>query len=91
MMCFWYNDCMVRKKKDISVKVDNATNEGLETDTSATAGFVDSLIDTFKDKGALLEAQKLVNASDKTSELDLILNNEEHTPEYQRFKNMHVR
>lgn len=82
---------MAHKNKDISVKVDSATSEALEADTLASAEFVDNLIDTFKDKGALLEAQRLVNASDKTSELDLILNNEEHTPEYQRFKNMHVR
>ena len=81
---------MAHKNKDISVKVDSATSEALEADTLASAEFVDNLIDTFKDKGALLEAQRLVNASDKTSELDLILNNEEHTPEYQRFKNMHV-
>ena len=82
---------MAHKNKDISVKVDSATSEALEADTLASAEFVDNLIDTFIDKGALLEAQRLVNASDKTSELDLILNNEEHTPEYQRFKNMHVR
>ena len=82
---------MANKKKDISVKVDNATNEGLKADTSASAEFVDSLINTFKDKGALLEAQRLAEASDKTAEIDLILNDEEHTPEYQRFKNLHVK
>ena len=82
---------MANKKKDISVKVDNAANEGLEADTSACARFVDSLIDTFKDKGALLEVQRLVEASDKTAEIDLILNDEEHTPEYQCFKNLHVK
>jgi len=83
---------MARKKKDdIEVKVENVSSEGLEVDTSASMGFVDGLIDTFKDKGALLEAQRLVEASDKTAEIDLILNDEEHTPEYQRFKNLHVK
>jgi len=82
---------MANKKKDISVKVDNAQNEGLEVDTSASAGFVDSLIDTFKDKGALLETQRLAETSDKTSELDLILNDEEHTLEYNRFKDLPVK
>ena len=83
---------MARKKKDdIEVKVENVSSEGLEVDTSASKGFVDGLIDTFKDKGALLEAQRLVEASDKTAEIDLILNDEEHTPEYQRFKNLHVK
>ena len=83
---------MARKKKDdIEVKVENVSSEGLEVDTSASMGFVDGLIDTFKDKGALFEAQRLVEASDKTAEIDLILNDEEHTPEYQRFKNLHVK
>lgn len=83
---------MARKKKDdIEVKVENVSSEGLEVDTSASMGFVDGLIDTFKDKGALLEAQRLIEASDKTAEIDLILNDEEHTPEYQRFKNLHVK
>ena len=43
---------------------------------------VDDIIETFKDKGALLEAQRLVEAKDKTAELDLILYNEELSEEY---------
>ena len=91
-MYLWYSDYMARKKKDdIEVKVDKATNEDLEVDTSASAGFVASIIDTFKDKQPLLEAQRLAEASDKSAEIDLILNDEKHTPEYQRFKNSHVK
>ena len=73
---------MAHKNKDISVKVDSATSGALEADTLASAEFVDNLIDTFKDKGALLEAQRLVEAKDKTAEFDLIFNDEEHSKEY---------
>ena len=51
--------------------------------------FVNLLIDTFRGGAyCLLEALRLVKAKDKDSELDLILNDEQHSIEYdnkQRF------
>lgn len=74
---------MKRKKtEDIKVSVDSVSSDNLKIDETASSKFVDDIIETFKDKGALLEAQRLVEAKDKTAELDLILNNEEHSEEY---------
>lgn len=81
---------MVKKKnkEEIPVKVDSVPSEGLEVDKSTSMGFVDNLIETFKDKGALLEAKRILDSKDKSAELDLILNDEEHTPEYQIFQQL---
>ena len=74
---------MKRKKtEDIKVSVDSVSSDNLKVDETASSKFVDDIIETFKDKGALLEDQRLVEAKDKTAELDLILNNEEHSEEY---------
>lgn len=74
---------MKRKKtEDIKVSVDSVSSDNLKVDETASSKFVDDIIEAFKDKGALLEAQRLVEAKDKTAELDLILNNEEHSEEY---------
>lgn len=74
---------MKRKKtEDIKVSVDSVSSDNLKIDETASSKFVDDIIETFKDKGALLETQRLVEAKDKTAELDLILNNEEHSEEY---------
>lgn len=74
---------MKRKKtEDIKVSVDSVSSDNLKVDETASSKFIDDIIETFKDKGALLEAQRLVEAKDKTAELDLILNNEEHSEEY---------
>ena len=75
---------MKRKKtEDIKVSVDSVSSDNLKVDKTASSKFVDDIIETFKDKGALLEveAQRLVKAKDKAAELDLILNNEEHSEE----------
>lgn len=83
-----YNESMKKEKdkNEIPVKVDNISNEGLEADETASKNFVDGLIETFKDKGALLEAKRLIEAKDKTAELDLILNDEVHTQEYLEYQ-----
>ena len=74
---------MKRKKtEDIKVSVDSVSSDNLKVDETASSKFVDDIIETFKDKGALLEPQRLVEAKDKAAELDLILNNEEHSEEY---------
>ena len=74
---------MKRKKtEDIKVSVDSVSSDNLKVNETASSKFVDDIIETFKDIGALLEAQRLVEAKDKTAELDLILNNEEHSEEY---------
>ncbi len=74
---------MKRKKTEyIKVSVDSVSSDNLKIDETASSKFVDDIIETFKDKGALLEAQRLVEAKDKTAELDLILYNEELSEEY---------
>lgn len=70
------------KKENIKVSVESVSSDNLKLNEAASLKFVDDIIETFKDKGALLEAQRLVEAKDKIAELDLILNNEEHSEEY---------
>lgn len=78
---------MKRKKiEDINVDVESVSSDNLKIDEEASSKFVDDIIATFKDKGALLEAQRLVEAKDKIAELDLILNNEEHSNEYLAYR-----
>lgn len=71
-----------KKKEDIKVSVESVSSDNLKLDEVASLKFIDDIIETFKDKGALLEAQRLVEAKNKITELDLILNNEEHSEEY---------
>ena len=60
---------MKRKKtEDIKVSVDSVSSDNLKVDETASSKFVDDIIETFKDKGALLEAQRLVEAKDKTAD-----------------------
>ena len=78
---------MKRKKiEDINVDVESVSSDNLKIDEEDSSKFVDDIIATFKDKGALLEAQRLVEAKDKTAELVLILNNEEHSNEYLAYR-----
>lgn len=74
---------MKKKNKDIEVKVETVSNEGLKIDKTASMKFVDDLIETFKEESTALEANRLVNAPEKNSELDLILNDEEHSSEHE--------
>lgn len=74
---------MANKKKEkptFNVDVDNSNNPnstGVET-------FLKSLVETFQQgKYCLLEALRLSKAKDKEAEFDLMLNDEEHSDEYQ--------
>lgn len=77
---------MTRKKDKLEFKVDvNTTDKPILEPQS----FIQSVFQNFQ-QGAycLLEALRLVNAKDKDKELDLILNDEQHSSEYktkQRF------
>lgn len=73
---------MVKKKKEIILKIEVVSNGEQETDEVAINEFVDSLIDTFKEKCALLEAKRIVNAKYPNTEINLILSNEENIEEY---------
>lgn len=79
---------MANKKKDepaFNVDVNNSDN----LNSIETKSFMQSIVENFQ-QGAycLLEALRLVKAKDKNSELDLVLNDEQHSVEYkakQRF------
>lgn len=76
-----------RKKEEPTFNVD--VNNSDKFNSIETRSFIQSLVENFQ-QGAycLLEALRLVKAKDKNSELDLILNDEQHSVEYkarQRF------
>ncbi len=75
-----------KKKEEIPVRVSSVSSEGFAVDEAALTSFIANLIETFKDKGAFLEAKRLSEAKDKVAELDLILNDEEHCQEYQIYQ-----
>lgn len=72
---------MTRKKDkpEFKVEVNNTDNSTIEPQS-----FIQALVQNFQ-QGAycILEALRLVNAEDKDKELDLILNDEQHSPEYE--------
>jgi len=69
-----------KEKPTFNVDVNNSNN----FNSIEAKSFIQSLIKTFQ-QGAycILEALRLVKAKDKETELDLILNDEEHSQEYQ--------
>ena len=75
---------MARKKDKPTFNVEQNTTETNALNTSEAQLFLQSLIQNFQ-QGAycLLEALRLVKAKDKNSELDLILNDEKHSVEYE--------
>lgn len=75
---------MPRKKDKPTFNIEQNNTESTALNTSEAQSFLQSLIQNFQ-QGAycLLEAMRLVKAKDKHSELDLILNNEEHSMEYE--------
>lgn len=75
---------MARKKDKPTFNVEQNNTESTALNTSEAQSFLQSLIQNFQ-QGAycLLEAMRLVKAKDKNSELDLILNDEKHSMEYE--------
>ena len=75
---------MPRKKDKPTFNIEQNNTESTALNTSEAQSFLQSLIQNFQ-QGAycLLEAMRLVKAKDKHSELDLILNDEEHSMEYE--------
>ena len=75
---------MARKKDKPTFNVEQNNTESTALNTSEAQSFLQSLIQNFQ-QGAycLLEALRLVKAKDKNSELDLILNDEKHSVEYE--------
>ena len=75
---------MPRKKDKPTFNIEQNNTESTALNASEAQSFLQSLIQNFQ-QGAycLLEAMRLVKAKDKHSELDLILNNEEHSMEYE--------
>lgn len=75
---------MARKKDKPTFNIEKNNTESTALNTSEAQSFLQSLIQNFQ-QGAycLLEAMRLVKAKDKNSELDLILNDEKHSMEYE--------
>lgn len=75
---------MARKKDKPTFNVEQNNTESTALNTSEAQSFLQSLIQNFQ-QGAycLLEAMRLIKAKDKNSELDLILNDEKHSMEYE--------
>lgn len=75
---------MAIKKDKPTFNVEQNNTESTALNTSEAQSFLQSLIQNFQ-QGAycLLEAMRLVKAKDKNSELDLILNDEKHSMEYE--------
>lgn len=75
---------MAVKKDKPTFNVEQNNTESTALNTSEAQSFLQSLIQNFQ-QGAycLLEAMRLVKAKDKNSELDLILNDEKHSMEYE--------
>ena len=75
---------MARKKDKPTLNVEHSNTETNALNTSEAQSFLQTLIQNFQ-QGAycLLEALRLVKAKDKHSELDLILNDEKHSMEYE--------
>ena len=70
------------RQPDFKIESTRVQDESLNTPEAFT--FMHSLVQAFQDGAyCLLEALRLVKAKDKDSELDLILNDEQHSIEYE--------
>lgn len=77
----------MNKEPDFKVNTDNLNGNKDISNTDFTDSFTNKLIEAFKSgAGDLLEAKRLVNSPHLAKDLDLIMNNEEHSLAYTRMR-----
>lgn len=77
----------MKKEPDFKVNIDNIIDNNDAPKMDFTNSFTDKLIEVFKSgAGDLLEVKRLVNSQHLAKDLDLLLNDEEHSLAYTRMR-----
>ena len=72
-----------KKSRQPDFKVESTSIQDDNLDASEAFTFMHSLVQAFQDGAyCLLEALRLVKSKDRNKDLDLILNDEQHSEEY---------
>ena len=76
---------MSKKEPDFNVNTDKLNSISDVAEKDFTSSFAESLVEGFQSGAySILEAKRLVESIDIAKDLDLILNDEEHSVAYQR-------
>lgn len=76
---------MSKKEPDFNVNTDKLNSISDVAEKDFTSSFAESLVEGFQSGAySILEAKRLVESKDIAKDLDLILNDEEHSVAYQR-------
>ena len=76
---------MSKKEPDFNVNTDKLNSISDVAEKDFTSSFAESLVEDFQSGAySILEAKRLVESKDLAKDLDLILNDEEHSVAYQR-------
>lgn len=75
----------MKKEPDFKVNTDNLNTNNDVSNTGFTDSFTEKLVEAFKSgAGDLLEVKRLVNSQHLAKDLDLLLNDEEHSWAFKR-------
>lgn len=76
---------MSKEEPDFNVNTDKLNSISDVAEKDFTSSFAESLVEGFQSGAySILEAKRLVESKDIAKDLDLILNDEEHSVAYQR-------
>lgn len=76
---------MRKKEPDLNVNIDKLNDISNVSNKDFSSSFAESLVEDFQSGAySILEAKRLVESKDIAKDLDLILNDEEHSVAYQR-------